>query len=438
MNSILVLFLAIIGAGLYKNNKFIPFLFIALIISNSGFEILPFMFPNGSRWCYDGLTVMCLIVLIVQFKKRKQNSRYRSDEIGRILIIIILYIFVRTLFSVFLGEEYISYALKQFRLELVMLLYFVVKQVDNISFRLFFRKLIVVYVVVGILFSISFIINMSSGFSEEIFNHKTIIAMSGPMLMLMLFTDLGYTKIQRLWLIVFFAFLLFASFSRGIIIAFGVALGYYYVVIKRNYKSVLIFLVFLPAFLYIFSYVDKSKSDNISNASTSEEIRDVMSLDSYSDFHGGSFALRVGLCWEKLDYLWQNPSILLWGVGTIHEDSPKNNFNFMIGSFKMTDNARTRQQIDTADVAFISHIFRFGLVWFVLFILFLGICVKKSMRRITEPYMITTCLTIIMIIIAGLSTDYFSYISYFFIPLLLISRIMQPIHTNIGAKLIEC
>lgn len=418
----LVLFiLAFLGIILFLQRKIVPFLLLSTYIAFDGFGTLG---DGIGRTGLDAFILMNIGILFIQKYVQKSIVLYDEDNrIARAVILILIYLLIRTFASVMLSEETLVYSFKVFRAELFILSYFVFIQIGNADFKKYFSYLLKIICVIGGVYLFSFLLWMSSGQSSEMFNHTAMLALSAPLLFYVFFD--GYDERHRILCIVIYSIFLLSTFSRGLLLATGVAFGYFIFRIRKLNKAILPIIVLLPFFYFLFSIVDRSKSENVSELSTAEEISNALTLDSFDEFEFGSFGLRFAMVWERIDYAMDKPKVIIFGIGSIHEDSPNNHLDFMVGSHKQQDGIRSMQMIDSNDVAILSHWFRYGIVWLALFVYFLKVCFSEMKKRRETPFVITATLTLIVICVAGFSNDYFSELPMMFVPLLLLSRIYQ-------------
>lgn len=80
-----------------------------------------------------------------------------------------------------------------------------------------------------------------------------------------------------------------------------------------------------------------------------------------------------------------HPNKLLFGIGSVHEDSPyvQRKYNFTIGADKAdkSGNFTIKQQIDTTDVAFISFFMRLRFNWFIANHLTFGYTIQTVFKQ---------------------------------------------------------
>lgn len=421
MAQIICFFLSLLGILLFRHKKYVSFLLLATFLVYDGFGLLG---QTIGRTGVDAYTYMCIALLFLKIVDKKYVINIKEiDRIGLSILLILAYSAIRSLFSILLAEESLLYSIKVFRTDLFFLSYFLFVEIDNQDIKSFWYVLTKLIIVVGIIYFLSFILWLSSGQAESMVNYTVMLALSAPLLSLLIF-DVKDIKYRYLIIGLYIVFLL-STFSRGLLLATGVAMGYYYIFIKKSRKILIPMLLSFSIFYFLFSLVDSNKSENVSKMSTTEEITNALSFDSYDDFQWGSFGLRFAMVWERGDYLIEHPKDLLFGVGSIHEESPNNKFNFMVGSHKTVDEERSRQMIDTTDVAILSHLFRYGIVWLALFLYFLKTSFSELKKRREYPYVITATLTLIVACVASFSNDFFSELPLMFVPLILLSRSCQ-------------
>ena len=422
MGAIVLFLLALIGVFCFFNKKYVAFLLIATFISFNGFSTLGL---STERTNLDAFIIMNLAILAVQLVTSKSSGSYkRKSKIGKAIIILLIYTTIRTFIAIVLGEETVAYSIKVLRTDFFRLSFFVFSQIDNTDIKKFFKALLTLAIIVGIFYGISLIEWLASGQTTKLVNRTAIFALSAPLLYL-LYVEKIVDK-NRYILVGVFVVLLMMTFSRGLFMAVGASLVYYLFIFKRKKNVLLPAIVFLPLFLYLFSVLDKNKATEMSGMSTAEEIQYAMNLSSYDDFQGAaSFGNRFAMVWEKSLYLSEHPSSLVWGVGPIHEDSPNNRFQFLVGTYKTIDGVRSKQQIDTDDVAMLSHVFRYGIVWLFLFLYFIVISFKTLKRNREKPFVIAAELMLLTLCLVGFSNDFFSELPMMLMPLILLSRANQ-------------
>lgn len=184
-------------------------------------------------------------------------------------------------------------------------------------------------------------------------------------------------------LLIFWAGIIVLSQHRGLMISLIVAIPLC-LFLKKSYKKVFniisMFLVagiaFSPIIIWRFSQQGSGES------SLTKEISEGLNMRSSKNAEvDGTFTFRTFMILERIEWMEGHPMNLLFGNGTIHEDSKKtaSKFNFTIGYAKADEfgSYSIKQQIETTDVAFLTFFMRFGVLGLVLLIVLLAILYKR-------------------------------------------------------------
>lgn len=407
---------SLIGVILFLTKNYLGFLAVFLLLTYSFLGLLD---DHGSRVPSDAVTMMCLIILTIQFLSNNNPFKCNNDAIAKFILIIVGYVLVRSLFTVLFREEEFGYAFKVFRNELFLLSYFVLRQIPLTIVLRFIKWLFPITLFAGLIYIPSLLTRISTGQGYTI-NRSFLIATTAPLLFLTI-TERSLFRVNRLYQIALFL-LLFSSVSRGYVLATGLAFVVYYIFVNRELSRAFTLLFFLAFFLIAFSYLDNFKSEGTIEGGTRNELSAAIHMRSFEDYERGSFMLRYALIWERADYLVKKPTQLLLGVGSIHEDSPNNRFNFSIGSARIRDGKLISQMIDTDDVALLSHWLRYGSIYVILFFCLLISIYKTCKNRLYMPCMTALLLLLIVFCIDAVSRDSFATIQSMFMFLLLLSR----------------
>lgn len=113
-----------------------------------------------------------------------------------------------------------------------------------------------------------------------------------------------------------------------------------------------------------------------------EEVRSGLNVDNMNTGYTGSFSVRTFMIVERMDYLMEHPVNLVFGLGSLHESSPlvKKKFDFKLGTHtEEPDGTMSIRQIYTSDVAFLTHILRYGVIGLGL-LLFLFKCLYRMYK----------------------------------------------------------
>lgn len=405
----------------FQHNKGFFLLAVFLVIS-SCINLIP-----SSIISEDLSLAMALTAIIYDLAHGVKVFSTKRDPVGKLILILLFYCFFEAIWTAAQGAETFIYALKVYRRDLFYVYYFVFKQLSLSDIMRVCKPLLTLTIVGGVLYYLQFAsIHMLSNFSDN-----TVVAGGGysrysntPMLSI---PFLVFFIVKRdnvnIWVLLFFVGLLIMPMSRGNIIASIIAIAYY--IVKRgkfnSYRGIAIkllipFLLFSPVLIYRFI------QDN-DRGTAAQDIRKALSFSDFSEFDygsGGTFTFRIALALERFNYMVNNPETLLTGVGVIHEQSPNNKFEFYIGTNLIyMDGVERRQTIDTEDIAYVSHTFRYGLIYLLLFILFIRSCfvrLKSGMKK--HAIGAVGFVFLFILVINSLSSDVFSFLRFMFIPLL--------------------
>lgn len=111
---------------------------------------------------------------------------------------------------------------------------------------------------------------------------------------------------------------------------------------------------------------------------TISDIKLSLSGDYYSDYSEGrhdqdaTFSFRISLLAERFNYLWHHPRDFLFGVGAVHEFSPRTReFGFIIGT-RCDECPDGYTTIETVDIAWATLLMRLGIIGTTLYLLSLS------------------------------------------------------------------
>lgn len=415
--------------------------FIALFLLFSKCLLL---IAPGSIKIEDFGLLICIVLLFHEYTHDKNFFNTKNDSIGKIIKILIYYYFLCAILSSIRGKESLLYSLMIVRFDLFYLSYFIFKKIPLENIFTAFKKILYLNIWGGILYYLQFIgltgILLGSDSNDGISSGITRYS-NAPFLSLPIFLYLITTKEKvkyKLLLIIFYCGLFILPMSRGVLIA-TIAVCSIYFILKKKIKIkyaiffCFVFLLFKPIISYRFS------SEGSTGTGTLQEIKNATSYFLEKDFTNynslaiindeGTFTFRILLVAERLNYLIHSPTSLILGEGTIHESSNSvKNYNFNVGTvIKNDDDTLHMQQIDTNDISFISHIFRYGLIYLVLYSIFLYLSLKKLTKGEDELF-IVALLFLSIKIVQSLGTDGFSTFSGMFFILAILAHSPKQIN----------
>lgn len=319
---------------------------------------------------------------------KKRVSIY--GKFDKFIVFFLLFYLLEFVITILLGIEGVAFGIKAIRGVLILLFYFVCKTIPVTSLSSFLKTALVITIIQGLLYLLQFAnIHMLYGYSPEkydLFGYNLNI----PVLTIpFIFVSMGWNYVRRfrLLIILFLSFLVLLTGSRAAILSVCIGLLFCLFIDRKRIgrKKMLGLIVGAVLLMPIATKVIVDKSAKQGDSSVVSEIGSMISNPSVLlDFqHGsGSFVFRIAMLIERWKYLSDNPQYLLFGVGTIHEDSPTSHrrFDFVLG----TRNEKRENgicQIESGDITWVPVSLRFGAIGTIIHILFFIIVFSLSLKR---------------------------------------------------------
>lgn len=438
---IVVLIYAIIS---YIQKKYVAFIISIFLLLSNFLRII----PSGQLRPVDIELLICVPLLFYCYLIDRSIFNTRKDKIGKIIKFLIVYYFICIILSVIRGKESFGYGLLLFRFEIFQLSYFIFKRIDMQSLQKAFKYIIYLNIFGGILYYLQFLgvtnilmtnteITTDGGGIQRFTNSPYLTI---PILLYLFFSN-TYIK-HRLILIFFYLGLFVLPMGRGALIA-TVAVSLFYLFAKKRIRLKqlvvigLAFCIFQPIISYRFSEKGSTGSGVINEMKESARLLTERNFSGYNSqsliYNDGTFAFRMTMVAERINYLSESFIRLLIGEGTIHESSNSiKRYNFNVGTLITEGGALHMQQIDTNDVAFISHIFRYGFIYLMIYAAFLILTLKK-LYKVDHPFAVCAFLYLTSLVVRSLGTDQFSTLQGMFF-ILLVLGIMNNGSTNMETE----
>lgn len=413
----------------YNIRKYTEFIVSSFAICSNVFGILPDPEP---------LKITDLFLLIIFFCFVRNRFKFKNDKIGKILLIIFLYELVIGCISIVTGAESLKYSIMVLRFETYYFIYFIFKTIPYKFIQKSFRILYIATIITGIFYYLQFVgitgilqINTDAN-SEAIYNR---ISNKPILTSIMFFYTVFYRgKIKYRWIMaLFFCGMIILSQNRGEIIAilFSILItvmffGYSNLIKKLIIPGLLFSILFVPVITYRFSSQGSVGTGATSEIFTSMDIlanNTAMNFGSRNDviYNEGTAVYRALVAKERIDYIAQSTFYTLFGIGTIHENSNNGrSLNFFYGNDNGNDDI---YNIDTTDIAFLSHVFRYGLIYLFLYFIFIYFSFKSLWKNRKNEFALCCLLILICKIIQIPTGDYFSGINNMFFMFLILSQI---------------
>jgi hypothetical protein len=451
--SFIFIIASIFGLYSYQTRKYSNFVISLFFILTSGFGFVAT--PEEIRLT-DIALFMCLSIAFSNFIRDGKFFSAKNDSIAKIIYVLLGYYTIIAILTVLLERDSFLYSFKIWRLELFYLAYFTFRKIPISETEKAFKFILVMTVIAMFFFILQFIgltgiLYQDAG--DELFSRtdkgrfRNLPFLAAPLIFYLLYYN-GQLKYRNVFLFLFIAAVILAQ-SRGLMIGILISIVIYQLLIRKFSKlaqKLVLLGVFAVLFLPILQHRFVSKEGSGQDIGFFEEINKGFSLS--TDFTKydrtdieGNFSFRMFLITERIQYLFSHPEYLLSGVGTIHENSPYNRLDFVIGSVKVDDSGDLIvQQLDTNDISFAAHLLRYGFLYFIIFIYFMCSSIKRLYQsRKLSVMTIAAFLLMVEISIQSLSTDQFSGFALMAFPLLILAqsnlqskkRILPSITNNI-------
>lgn len=423
--------------GNYKMGGLIYFFFVT-----EGFHLFPKDVMSGIP--LNKITDFAILYLLYVIFKTLSSGRILIDKqfkVSRWMNILFLYITFVFVISVATGLELFGFALQTYRGYFFFLSFIIMKDLSKDDMIWLFKKIFSITLITtilylqqpltGVQFTYSAGINEAEGDGLARYRNLPFVAYC---FLIYSTVFLNFKSYKSVMLCLSFIAMLILSQHRGIMIGYAGSIMLYLVLGKQFKKftqySVIGVIVLLSAGSLI--------TDRFEQEDTSSDITNVFNVD-FSDAsnfeHGdGTLTFRIFLLYERAMYLLENPQYTWTGVGMRHEDSPKNNFDFALGSYKIEDGFFIKQQISSGDLVWMTPLMRFGFIGLGLYIALTILILLTFWRHFYESDFAkgAFCYYVLLIIISFKNDMLFDRIHLFMVFLLLYMVI-----NKVETKLIE-
>lgn len=381
--TIVYIILTVLSIFLYLNKKYLPFIlcYTALMTELFMFDTIGSSI-RGSDLCF----FMNFILLPIAISRRNKEQ-IKENKINKIIKLFIGFIVFELAYTVLTDADTFSNALKVVRIPLMFLAYYPFSTIKLDTYKRFLKIMFWITIVQGFFFLLQFVgINMLTGrFDNEAFAFSFALNVPTFIYFYILFSlDSEYVKKYKYLLLGFFFVILLLTFVRSIIISTILSIIIYIVMVRGIKRSMTIIITMLVIAPIASSFVEKKSEVASSSFSTKEQIALLFSGTENIRMlgeDGGTSVFRMAMLIERFDYLFSNPEYLLFGVGAIHEDSPKcyNRFNFSLGT-RNEGRYFGKCLIESGDITWVPVTLRYGLVGITLH-LFILITIAQLARK---------------------------------------------------------
>lgn len=327
-----------------------------------------------------------LYFVIVCFINLKNKSFWHIDFKGyKWIAILLMYITFSFFITLLLGREEFGYAVKTYRTYIPLLSFFLLKELNQSQIKKVYNivlKILLFAVFMHILQPILGITTLNFSSVDETgyegsFRYRNIPSL-GYYLLILYTVKMNFKSRKNILILLMCLFSLVISQWRAAMIGY-VVVTILFMLMTRQVRKIVQFGV-IGVFFLLFAGGLVSSRFQGSGGETSSDINVVSSITSerfedpgLGQNEMGTFTFRVLLMAERIKYLTENPSLLVFGIGTRHEDSPRteSDFNFVLGTAQMSPTGELKSaQIGSGDMAWLGPLMLFGLIGLYMYIKF--------------------------------------------------------------------
>lgn len=382
------LILTLLASICYLKNAYSAFLLLLFTILTNVWGVC----PSGSIKNYDWIFVLTLLTILIGRGKFSQFWNVKADSFGKIILYLYFYVVIAAIISPLRGVESLGYSLMVARFDTFYLLYFVFRTIPESSIRKALKPSFYLTVFNGIVYYLQYVgifimanSENPSDLDEARFNNIPVLTLAF-FYFFFLYKKKGTVKMLAL---LFLGGILVGSQNRALILGVAISVAIY---IALNFRKKLvekktIITILLVGILSsgVLAYRFSQKGSTGQGITSEIELAYTMySTGSYRLYDNqmvnneGTLAFRFAMIFEKVDYLSKHPLSLIIGAGSFHEKSiATKKLPFILGS-KTEDGIA---KIDTDDVALLSRLFRYGLLFIILYISLIVKTLKLSYKN---------------------------------------------------------
>lgn len=400
--------------------------FVFFFFLTGGFHFL------SQSWCpvkYPDFAVVYLMAVALQNAVKGNHKFFKPQiKIYKIVTIIGLYITLEFVRTIALKEEFLSFALANYRTYIPFFSFWLVQELKEREINRLFKQIAFITILSTVLFDLQPLLNIKflhhASISESRYRNIPYLAY---FFMFLATVRLGFSKWKTITLVSVFLIAVILTQHRAVMMAYVFCIGLYLLMSKKGGKFVQYGMVGLVVFLFAGEAIINRFEDKIKERSTLEDIKTVINLDyesaTYDEYENvnGTFSFRVLLLMERVNYMLNNPHYTVFGIGTRHEDSPRTirQFNFTLGSNRHSKD--TIGQTSSGDLAWLNPLMRFGFFGIALFLYLSWIIIRflYNNRKISDMTMSAFLFYLFLMLISFKNDHLYGNMQMFFIYLLI-------------------
>lgn len=409
--------------------------FIYIFFLTEGFHFL------SKDWCPVKYTDFATIYLAYAALKNAFNGNTAffkpQVKIYKVATIIGLYITLEFVRTIIMSEEIISFALANYRTYIPIFSFLLAQELKERDVIRLFKQIAFITILSTVLFDLQPILHvkfLQHASIDDVNESGYIRYRNIPYLTYFFMIYSAICKDFNRWktttLILVFLIAIVLTQHRAVMMTYVFCIGIYLLMSSHGGKIFQYCIIGLFFLLLAGDAIFSRFKEIPPGRSTIEDIYTVFSTDytalKAEDFvnEEGTLTFRVMLLMERVQYINQLDYFhFAFGLGTIHEDSPRTQrqFNFNIGSYRSSNN--TIGQTSSGDLAWVNPLMRFGFlgIGLLLFLSWSIIVFFYKNRNISDIAMSAFLFYLFLILNSFKNDHLYGSMQLFFIYLLISS-----------------
>ena len=382
MSIVIYFFLCILSIYFFNRGKVAETLLCLTMMMNNlfGFSMA---LGESSIKSSDFLIVTSCVIIFIAYRNDSSLFSVKEDSIGKIVLLCFSWTMLVFVGTLILGQETFVNAFKVYRIYLILLFYFVLRRLTLNDVERYIKYVLFFSVIQGIFFYLQLIgiTGLLAGYGAHISEGTSLVEHrfgNYPSFAIFYFIYFFIKEkiniYKKSFYLIFFGMMPIIGQMRGVIMAMAISCMVYFL-LQRKMKYTIYIILTSMLYSFIVAPMFEKRSEKYNNGTLDEIILIVQDpINIYNNYMNrgsveGTFAFRIAMYAERIEYMINNPKYSIAGVGCIHEDSPNNRFRFNIGTFNYTLDGEEEKMntLSSADIAWVGILMRFGFIGVLLF-----------------------------------------------------------------------
>ena len=361
--------------------------FVFFFFLTGGFHCL------SQSWCpvkYPDFAVVYLMAVALRNAVKGNHKFFKPQiKIYKIVTIIGLYITLEFVRTIALKEEFLSFALANYRTYIPIFSFWLVQELKEREINSLFKQIAFITISSTVLFDLQPLLNIKilqhASISESRYRNIPYLAY---FFMLWATVRIDFKRWKSVALVLVFLVAIVLTQHRAVMMAYVFCVCLHLLMTKNGGRFVQYGMIGLIVFMFAGEAImDRFEKEGVNRNTTFEDIQAVVNMDYnqvvYNEFENenGTLSFRVLLLMERVNYMFNNPRYAVFGIGTRHEDSPKTQqqFDFVLGSRRALKG--TFDQTSSGDLAWVNPLMRFGFLGIAILLYLSWVIIRFLYRR---------------------------------------------------------